>query len=267
VDSRGPRIPLACSFVCLLGGYSGIRYFYDSGLAPDALSVPAIIFYALLLCSFLTGVGSSGGGTSSIYSTAKTFPDRAVCILLTFFLLKIISLITPWQRASATGLVISGYGLSAFLFSTISHIFFADRASPLLLVLSLGSSFPMILGFFFVRPVPLPEEELNRDVYSETNSSGYEQLNSSYIPLLDSHINGQDDNDDTRVEVELSPTLRSQNCETSGRNLSRGAAKVPDMLPNVHGMKLWCSGDFWLLSGIVAIRMFPLLIYNLCSSL
>jgi hypothetical protein len=161
----------------------------------------------------------------------------------------------------------SGYGLSAFLFSTVTHAFFAGSASPLLLLLSLDSSSPMILGFFFVRPVPLPEEELNRDVYSETNSSGYEQLNSSYIPLLDSHINGQDDNDDTRVEVELSPTLRSQNCETSGRNLSRGAAKVPDMLPNVHGMKLWCSGDFWLLSGIVAIRMFPLLIYNLCSSL
>ena len=79
VDSRGPRIPLACSFVCLLGGYSGIRYFYDSGLARDALSVSTIIFYALVLCSFLTGAGSVGGSTSSIYSTAKTFPDRAVC--------------------------------------------------------------------------------------------------------------------------------------------------------------------------------------------
>jgi hypothetical protein len=124
----------------------------------------------------------------------------------------------------------------------------------------------MILGFFFVRPVPLPEEEeLNRDVYSETNSSGYEQLNNSYTPLLDPHINGQDDNDDTRMRVELSPTLRSPNCETSGQNLSRGAAGASDMLPNVHGMKLWCSGDFWLLCGIVSIRTFPL--YNLRSSL
>ena len=180
--------------------------------------------------------------------------ERYVFIDFFFFLQKFILLITPWQRASATGLVISGYGLSAFLFSTISHIFFADSASPLLLVLSLGSSFPMILGFFFVRPIPLPEEELNRDVCSETNSSGYEQLNSSYIPLLDPHINGQDDNDDTQMGVELSPTLRSQNCEISGRNLSRGAARTPDMLPNVHGKKLWCSGDFWLLCGIVSIR-------------
>jgi hypothetical protein len=80
VDTRGPRILLACSFVSLLGGYSGIRYLYDSGLAPDALSAPPIIFYALLFYSFLTGVGSAGGFASSVNSTAKTFPDRAVCI-------------------------------------------------------------------------------------------------------------------------------------------------------------------------------------------
>ena len=78
MDSRGPRILLACSFLFLLGGYSGIKYLYDSGLAPDALSAPAIIFYTLLFCSFLTGVGGAGGITSSINTTTKTFPDRAV---------------------------------------------------------------------------------------------------------------------------------------------------------------------------------------------
>jgi hypothetical protein len=80
VDSRGPCIPLACSFVFLLGGYFGIRRFYDSGLAPDALFFPAISLYALLLCSFLIGVGGKGGYTSAVNSTAKTFPDRVVCI-------------------------------------------------------------------------------------------------------------------------------------------------------------------------------------------
>ena len=44
----------------------------------------------------------------------------------------------------------------------------------------------MTLGFFFVRPVPPPEEELNCEVYSETCSSSYEQPNSlsSYTSLL-----------------------------------------------------------------------------------
>ena len=88
VDSRGPRILLAFSAVFLFGGYSGIRYFYDSGLPPDALSAPATVFYTLLLCSFLTGAGSSGGITSSVNSTAKTFPDQAVRIHSLTFLQK-----------------------------------------------------------------------------------------------------------------------------------------------------------------------------------
>ena len=177
-------------------------------------------------------------------------------------------IITTWQRASTTGLVISGYGLSAFLFSTISHIFFPGSASPLLLVLSLGSSFPMLLGSFFVRPVPLPEEELIREVHSEASSSACEQRINDYTPLLthDSHINGQVDDDDARIGVELNdPSLCSQNCETSGR---RDAAMASDMLPNVHGKKLWCSSDFWLLCSILTIRTCPCLsTINLCSSL
>ena len=43
-----------------------------------------------------------------------------------------------------------------------------------------------LLGFFFIRPVPPPEEELNRQVFLETSSSSYEQRNSlsSHTPLL-----------------------------------------------------------------------------------
>ena len=114
----------------------------------------------------------------------------------------------------------------------------------------------MILGFFFVRPVPLPEEELNREVYSETSSSAYERRNSSHTPLLNHELHNGQDEDDARVAVELNPSSRSQNCETSRRSLSRGAAMALDMLPNVHGKKLWCNSDFWLLCGILSIRTF-----------
>jgi hypothetical protein len=151
----------------------------------------------------------------------------------------------------------SGYGLSAFLFSTISHIFFVGSASPLLLLLSLGSSIPMILGFFFVRPVPLPEEKLNREVYLETNSSAFdsEQRNStdSGTPLLN---HDQDDGD-----AQPNPSLRSQICR---RSTTRGGAAMPlDMLPNVYGKRLWCSSDFWLLFSIHSIRSFACLSSNL----
>ena len=112
----------------------------------------------------------------------------------------------------------------------------------------------MILGFFFVRPVPLPEDELNREVHSETSSSANEQRNSSRTPLLnhDLHIDRQDD-DDVRIGVEIDPSLRSQNYGSSSRSSSGGA------MPNVHGKKLWCSSDFWLLFGIQSIRTFTCL--------
>jgi hypothetical protein len=50
----------------------------------------------------------------------------------------------------------SGFGLSAFFFSSISHTLFPGNTSDFLLVLGLGTSIPMIFGFFFVRKIPLP---------------------------------------------------------------------------------------------------------------
>ena len=117
----------------------------------------------------------------------------------------------------------------------------------------------MILGFFFVRPVPLPEEELNHEVNSVTSSSAYDQ---SYTPLLnyDPHINEQGDDG---AGIELTP---SSHRETYRGSLNRGETMAFDMLPNIHGKKLWCSSDFWLLFGILSIRMFACLLQSLFIS-
>lgn len=86
VDSRGPRYLLASGFVLLLLGYSGIRHVYDVGLpmseSDPSSQLSAWRFYALIACSFVTGAGGNGGLTGAINSTAKTFPDRAVCITI-----------------------------------------------------------------------------------------------------------------------------------------------------------------------------------------
>lgn len=58
--------------------------------------------------------------------------------------------------------------ITAFLFSTISHIFFTRNKSSLLLLVS---------GFFLVRLVTPPEEEIYREVYSETYSSASPSIN------------------------------------------------------------------------------------------
>ena len=78
VDSQGPRILFLLSFVFLLGGYSGIKHLYDSGPPPGTSTLPALNFYILVLCSFLTGCGSFGGITGTLNSTVKSFPGEVV---------------------------------------------------------------------------------------------------------------------------------------------------------------------------------------------
>jgi hypothetical protein len=70
-----------------------MRHFYisaedDTGsllVRQDTTSVARIstlAFYVLVLCSYLSGAGGSAGLCSSINSTAKTFPDRVVRLLI-----------------------------------------------------------------------------------------------------------------------------------------------------------------------------------------
>ncbi|KIJ96456.1 hypothetical protein K443DRAFT_107199 [Laccaria amethystina LaAM-08-1] len=201
VDYRGPRILLACGFMLLLGGYSGIRHLYDEGIPDGAASLSTFGLYTLVLFSFMTGAGSNCGVTSTVNSTAKTFPDR--------------------MRASTTGLVISGFGLSAFLFSTISHHFYAGNTSSFLFLLSVGTALPMIIGFFLVRPIPLlpSKERLHADIEDPREAAISSEL-------------AHDDSIYTRL---------------------LGAVESLDGLPDVYGKRLWKSGDFWLLFSILSI--------------
>lgn len=138
------------------------------------------------------------------------------------------------QRASTTGLVISGFGLSAFFFSTVSHFFPGDTSSFLLL-LALGTSAPMIIGFFFVRPIPLPQEKLEGD--DEGDEEG----------ILTTLLHQQHHPDHT-TESHL---LDHDAIERSAESLTR---REVDPLPNIYGKHLFKSFDFWLLFSILSIR-------------
>ena len=77
-----------------------------------------------------------------------------------------------------TGLVISGFGLSAFFFSSMAHIFFPGDVAGLLLLLALGTSLPMIGGYFVVRPIPLPDtsyQPLPADREGDIEDLGYDR--------------------------------------------------------------------------------------------
>lgn len=66
------------AFILLLSGYSGIRHIYDSGISSSATTISTFTFCLLVACGFMTGAGGNGGLTSSVNSTAKTFPDKTV---------------------------------------------------------------------------------------------------------------------------------------------------------------------------------------------
>jgi hypothetical protein len=71
----------------------------------------------------------------------------------------------------------SGFGLSAFFFSSISHTLFPGNTSDFLLVLALGTAIPMIFGFFFVRIIPLPSH--GATAVEVGSSNNYQPLSTS----------------------------------------------------------------------------------------
>ncbi|KAH8104557.1 MFS general substrate transporter [Cristinia sonorae] len=220
VDARGPRILLTIAFVCLIAGYSGIRHFYDAGLPEGVSELSTLSFCLLVVCGCLTGAGGNGGLASSMNATAKSFPDRL--------------------RATTTGLVISGFGLSAFVFSTIAHSIFPGDTSEFLLVLAIGTSLPMVVGFFLVKPVPLPSsessgslehgvygEDIEEDEFSASSPILFQRENNSHTHLLaqseDEHeVLLEDDETARNGSVELHHTQEGTDYLVPG-----GAASVP----------------------------------------
>lgn len=157
VDAHGPRIPLIKAFIFCLVGYGGIKRMFDEGVGPGEILSP-LQFATLVLYSSLTGFGAGGAISSAVNATAKSFPQS--------------------MHATATGLVVSGFGLSAFFFSTMARTFFPGDPSALLLLLALTTSMPMLLALIVVRPIPLPSTHLpsKADQYEDPDSTSSEAV-------------------------------------------------------------------------------------------
>ncbi|KAJ7470410.1 major facilitator superfamily domain-containing protein [Mycena latifolia] len=240
VDARGPRIPLAFSFVFLFLGYAGIRHFYDTGVPPES-TLSSLSMGLLIACSFMTGAGGNAGFTGAINSTAKSFPDKA--------------------RATTTGLVLSGFGLSAFFFSTLAHIFFPGDTSSFLLLLSCGTALTTAFGFFFVRAIPLSaaddsEHAIVGTVAAEAEATIFHHGNDSHTPLLDEETAPSPTEEyvpDARG-IELSPPRSQSTGRPTSHSRSRSRNKH-DVIegPNIYGRALWLNPDFWLLFAILSL--------------
>lgn len=243
VDSKGPRIPLISAFTCLLIGYLGIKRIYDDGAGTAASFMHIVI---LISCTFMTGFAGNAGLAVAMNTTAKSFPDTS--------------------RGTITGLVLSGFGLSAFFFAAVASIAFPGNTSALLLVLALGTAMPMLLGLVIVRQIPLPPPNTTlgiegglhgREEYQPIPSGDaalFIRGSDSNTSLLDTeHTHGASNyhvpESSTAVEL-VSDQIVSRG---SSVRMSTSRAKPVHDGPNVYGKQLWLTPDFYLIFAIMAL--------------
>ncbi|KAG8220377.1 major facilitator superfamily domain-containing protein [Butyriboletus roseoflavus] len=246
VDRKGPRIPLIGASICLFVGYLGIKQMYDDGIGNDA-TVSVLHFALLVTCGFMTGLGGNAGLGAAINTTAKSFPSSA--------------------RATTTGLVLSGFGLSAFWFSLLAHTLFPGNISAFLLILALGTAIPMLIGLFIVKPVPLPPTSLNAQ--DETTIEGYDPIPSGdTVVFMEESQLASDSEVDAEVDVDSVPLLSHEQEQSSYQVPvlpSAVKSNLPvslhheisvgdkDGLPDIHGKGLWLTPDFYLIFTIMGI--------------
>lgn len=175
------------------------------------------------------------------------------------------------QRGTTTGLVLSGFGLSAFFFSTIASVAFPGDISALLLVLAIGTTIPMLLGLVIVRQVPLPPASARLGVEGGLRErDGYQPIpsgeaalfignNSSESPLLDSTPDHEQQVSNYHVpESSTAVELVQDRSISRGSRANRSAScgkSMHDMHdgPNIYGKQLWFTRDFHILFIIMAL--------------
>ncbi|UZJ55249.1 hypothetical protein CBS101457_004569 [Exobasidium rhododendri] len=145
VDKKGPKVALGMGASLVLIGYGGLSMAYDGKFGSNA----PILLLALL--SLSTGLGNCAGFTAAMNAQAKSWGEE--------------------RRGLCTALVLSGFGLSAFFYSSLSHTLFPGKTGSYLLLLALGSSLSFLVGFFLVRIVP-QEEQPEAESYTDSDSSG-----------------------------------------------------------------------------------------------
>ena len=153
----------------------------------------------------------------------------------------------------------AGFGLSAFFFTTLSNILFKSTTSMFLLILALGTSCLMLLGFLFVRPVPSHPEQASSQSLENVREPDLipapQYHNHSRTPLLnDGSIKDRYIRNEITTDGECSNSVGGVVEATHSVQVSDQKHSTP---LNVHGIALLRNFDFWLLFSIYSMRMFP----------
>lgn len=172
------------------------------------------------------------------------------------------------QRGTITGLVLSGFGLSAFFFAAVASIAFPGNTSALLLVLALGTAMPMLLGLVIVRQIPLPPPSTTLGI--EGCLHGHEEYQP--IPSGDAALFIRESDDHTSLldptehvheasnyhipESSTAVELVSDQIASRGSSVRKTTSRAKPVHdgPNVYGKQLWLTPDFYLIFALMSLR-------------
>ncbi|KIK64717.1 hypothetical protein GYMLUDRAFT_258739 [Collybiopsis luxurians FD-317 M1] len=227
VKSTGLKFALISAFALLFVGYFGICLIYNIGLPKNSKLVVAL----LIACRFATGTGANAGYIAAINTTMKIFPYEL--------------------RGSTSVLLADVFKLSSFLFS-IAGLCFPGNTSLLLLLLALGTSFPMLIGLAFIQPDSLPaeaEDDLNEGNGAEADAASFSpyviSATSTAYDTRRSRLLVEEERLEDGMEPRQMPTTVAEDRLSSPPPSFSQSKKIAR--PNVYGAKLWSSIDFWLL--------------------
>ena len=116
----------------------------------------------------------------------------------------------------------------------------------------------MILGWLFVRPIPLPTpdgvntlEDAPYPASSSTRRAYFERSDDSSMRLLPDN---EPDHDETYVQ---SPKQHARTVSITGCGAVGVGVLSENEPPDVHGKELFMSPKFWLLFSITSLRESP----------
>jgi MFS family permease len=219
IDRNGPRGVLACAAGLVLAGYGGIRYLYLSGGTTEKKASTGTV-WALALCMLMTGYAASAGLNSSLNTVARSFPSSS--------------------RATASGITLAGFGLSAFLFSTLAHVVFPGRIEAFLGLLAVGTAMGMIVGVVGVRPIHQIQEEGYVPVDEEETFGDSPEVRSLALTRSRS----------TEIIATPSSLAHEEDLETDKNLVETHVVPV-----EITGTQLFSNLDFWIMTAILTLRM------------
>lgn len=177
---------------------------------------------------FFTGSAGSAGLSSGMNAVAKSFPDRT--------------------RASATGAVLAGFGLSAFVFSTLGQLIYRGEAGGLLLLLAIGTALPMLVGSFVIQPHPPVHDESDEESDEEDDNALARQVSLGVDPGSSEYHDYHEHHHELEVETAHNPLLTPRK-----KKRRDSLASLPPTEIHVRRKELFRMPDFYLLFTILAL--------------